>query len=480
VSRRVTTPRSSDNPAGARVLVGVPAFRGAAHIAETLRSIQRQDFGAFDALISVDNGDRATTDVCQPFLADPRFRVVVHDRHLQWAGNLNWLFSQLQHDFFCYWPQDDQATPDYLGQLVRHADAHPDWACTFSDIEWFGHGKAHLSFPSLDGPPLTRALYVFESLNGVPFRGLVRRDALDRAGPLRSTPFESAHEDFVWLTKLAREGKFGRVEGPLYLKRRHDDSLSLSWHQRDAAWRRAVWLEFGIGMLEAILPVVPANERDAALAIVLERLCCPKEGRVRFYDPLTEPAAFAGDFLRAARARCGITASSPAADDPIIRETLGPWLDAAEIPPATMLLNSLTQSGATEISFRAGGLGTRLLDLAWSVPEAWGTWNAAPSVSLSLPLPQDGRWAIELLCRGHAHSGHTQTVHVDVDDASDVARWHFDSLDDRWLRLVVWPRNAATTIRFRCPDAIAPLALGRSDDNRPLALALIVAKISRP
>jgi GT2 family glycosyltransferase len=473
------TPHPLDHPKPARILVGVPAFRGTDHIAETLRAIQRQDFGAFECLISVDNGDRATADACAPFLSDPRFRVVVHDQHLHWAGNFNWLLAKTRHDYFCYWPQDDLATPDYLGSLVRHADTHPDCACAFADIEWFGAGKANLFFPSLEGPPLTRALYVLESLNVVPFRGLVRSDVLTRVGGLRMTEFGSAHEEFVWLAKLAREGKLCRVEGPLYRKRQHDASLSLSWHQRGAVWRRGMWIEFGVGMLEAILPAVPAAEREAMLAVVLERLCVAKEDRVRFYDPLTEARAFAEDFLREARARCGIVAPSPAADDAIARETLGSWLNANAAQPAVALANMLRQPGAAEISFKAGGLGTRFLDAGWSVPEAWGSWSTGPSASLSLPLPQDGRWTIQLRCRSYADARHPQSVHVDIDNAADVAQWRFDRPEDKPQRLSVSPRDATTTIRFRFPDAISPLARGRSDDNRPLALGLVSARISR-
>ena len=70
-------------------------------------------------------------------------------------------------------------------------------------------------------------------MNGVPFRGLIRSDAMRRAGPLRHTPFQSAHEEFVWLAKLAREGMLGRVEGPLYCKRKHEGSLSPKWHLRE-------------------------------------------------------------------------------------------------------------------------------------------------------------------------------------------------------------------------------------------------------
>ena len=78
----------------ARILVGVPAYSGARHIAETLQCITEQDFAAFQVLISVDNCDNETARACEPFLTDPRFRMVVQDTQLGWDRNINWLMSE--------------------------------------------------------------------------------------------------------------------------------------------------------------------------------------------------------------------------------------------------------------------------------------------------------------------------------------------------------------------------------------------------
>jgi len=108
-----------------RVLIGVPAYRGAEHIGETLRSIAEQELASFEVSISIDNADRETAIACEPFLSDPRFRMVVHDKRLGWDGNINWLMSQCTAEFFCYWQQDDTATKDYLLSLIAFANANP-------------------------------------------------------------------------------------------------------------------------------------------------------------------------------------------------------------------------------------------------------------------------------------------------------------------------------------------------------------------
>src|ERR1041384_1202890 len=229
-----------------RILVGMPAYHGTEYIAETLRCIAEQEFTGFEVLISIDNADYRTADACGPFLDDRRFRMVVHQDHLGWDGNTNWVMDQCEAEFFCYWQQDDLTTADYLGSLIRFADDNPEFVCAFSDLQWFGDKHTRLSCPSLTGFALTRALYFLETMNGVPFRGLIRKAAIDRIGPIRQSGFSGAHEDFVWLAKLARDGALGRVPGPLYYKRKHENSVGSSWDRRGLQWWRAAWLEFGI------------------------------------------------------------------------------------------------------------------------------------------------------------------------------------------------------------------------------------------
>ena len=461
-----------NTPQRARVLIGVPAYRGERHIAETLRSIQEQEFGAFETLVSVDGGDRVTAQACEQFLSDPRFRLVVHERRLDWHGNINWVMEQVAHEFYCYWPQDDLATRDYLASLMRFADAHPDYVCAFSDIQWFEQDPIRAICPTLTGTALERTRYVFESMNGVPFRGLTRSDAMRRAGPLRHTPYQSAHEEFVWLARLAREGMLGRVEGPLYFKRKHEGSLSPKWHLREPSWKRAVWIEFGIGMLEAMMPLLSHAEHDSGLAIVLERLCCPRDARFRFYDPAAEPIQFAQDFLREARARCDIAARSHTQDQRIIDEALGRWLAAEALPPADVALAELTEKlaerGELTLNFSQGEIGTRLLQDGWAMPESWATWSISNAATLRLPIPEDSRqWAVTFQCAAHASAQHRQTIDVDVGHCMDAAQWRFDASGAVEKQLLL-PSGGDAVVRFRCPDAISPQALGQGEDPRPL------------
>jgi glycosyltransferase involved in cell wall biosynthesis len=68
-----------------RITVGLPVYRGADLVPKALDCLQRQTFRNFEAIISVDGGDEETAVACRPFLADPRFRMVIHPQRLDWV-----------------------------------------------------------------------------------------------------------------------------------------------------------------------------------------------------------------------------------------------------------------------------------------------------------------------------------------------------------------------------------------------------------
>ena len=462
----------------ARILVGVPAYRGAQHIAETLRCIAEQELSAFKVLISIDNADHETARACEPFLSDPRLCTVVHDRHLGWDRNINWLMAECDCEFFCYWQQDDLATTDYLSSLLRFADVNPDFVCAFADIQWFGDDRTRMICPSLTSFSLTRAQYFLETMNGVPFRGLIRKAAIDRAGPIRHTAFESAHEDFVWLAKLAREGTFGRAPGPLYYKRKHAEAVSTKWDRYAPEWWRGAWMEFGIGMLEAILPAVPPHERETALAVVLERLCCPKAGRRLSYEPGPECSSFAMDFLALARARCGLSAGDDARIVNTVTGLVRAHAEALDVR-VTPLMRRLEEHGRLDLEFDANGNGAPLLDSGWSIPEAWGVWSDDRVALLRLPLAADGRkWRVALELVAYAGSDHPQRVRVES-DGGEIVRWTFEDSATCAKELFISAKANHPLLTFTFPDAVSPQRRGESGDARALALGLVKATISR-
>ena len=293
------------------IFVAVPVYAGVAYVAETLRSIQAQDYGDLAVWISVDGDDRQSAEACEPFLGDSRFRMTVQPRRLGWAGNLNWLMDQCGEEFFCYWQQDDLCEASYLRVLEAFARRHPGAVCVFSDLQWFGTRAERVSTPSSTGGPLQRVLDQIEHGHYVPFRGLVPRKPLAAVGHVRLTPNNSALEDQVWLARLLALGPWQRAEGTLYFKRGHEAEAHRAW-ERSAHdhVRRSTWLEWGMGMLEAALGVAARHERGELAGVVLDRLTTARPGRWLFYDAASFGVealeSFRVDFVRLARERCGV------------------------------------------------------------------------------------------------------------------------------------------------------------------------------
>ena len=276
--------------------MGLPIYRGAAYMRSTLQCLQEQTFEDFDAIISVDGNDDETAAVCRPFLSDPRFRMVVHPRRLDWYGNLNWLLQQEMNEFFCYRQHDDTTSPDFFEQLLNVADANPSAATVYCDCQWSG-GRTDLeTAPSIEGTPLQRLLQHLEQLQPVAVRGLIRKGAIQQAGLVRSDEFRGLCEIFVWLAKVLRWGSFVRHPEPLYFRLDHADNF----HKDHQTWpeerRRAAWTTMFTGMLEAILPACSSpEERLYVQHVVLDRVTVFRPGRPYIYVP-KEPES-AGKFI---------------------------------------------------------------------------------------------------------------------------------------------------------------------------------------
>src|SRR5438445_371089 len=98
-------------------------------------------------------------------------------------------------------------------------------------------------FP-LTGSPIDRATAYMETLDTVPFRGLIRGSALVSTSGLllsESDPFESFGTEFRFMTELALLGEFRFVQGPTYYKRMHGTNLHLkreNWSddKKQLAW----------------------------------------------------------------------------------------------------------------------------------------------------------------------------------------------------------------------------------------------------
>ena len=164
-----------------RITVGLPVYKGADLIAKSLDCLQRQTFGDFEVIISVDGDDAETAAACRPFLVDPRFRMVVHPERLDWVGNFNWLLQQDLQEFFCYRQHDDTTAPEFFEVLLQAADKEPNAAAVYCDCQYTGGRNDIEIAPSIEGESSASDVSVYRTHHRrPPLRGLIRRALSDK------------------------------------------------------------------------------------------------------------------------------------------------------------------------------------------------------------------------------------------------------------------------------------------------------------
>jgi glycosyltransferase involved in cell wall biosynthesis len=267
-----------------RITVGMPLYRGRDQVADALRSLADQTFTDFEVIISVDGNDEESADACRPFLADPRFRMVVQPQRLDWYGNFNWLLQQPMGDFFCYRQHDDTTAPEFFERLIEVAEAHPDAAAVYADCQWHGGRSDIECAPSIEGNPLERQRQFIEQKQPVAVRGLIRREAVAQAGLVRADEFRALSEVFVWLAKVLRWGSFIRVPEPLYHRLDHTENYHKQWHDWPADRKRAAWTTMFTGWLEAVVPLCSTvEERLFFEHFILDRIAVLRPGQSYHY-----------------------------------------------------------------------------------------------------------------------------------------------------------------------------------------------------
>ena len=242
-----------------RITVGLPVYKGADLITKALDCLQRQTFPDFEAIISIDGADEETAAACQPFLSDSRFRMVVQSDRLDWVGNFNWLLRRDLQEFFCYQQHDDTVAPEFFETLLQTADVEPNAVAIYCDCRYSGRGLDHEyveKCPSITGDePLDRVFQYVQRASAAPVRGLIRRRAIQNAGPVRSDEFRGVLQIFGWLAKLLHWGTFERVAKPIYYRRYRANSLG-----HEPSLKQAAWPTMFTTLLDAAIPICHTRE----------------------------------------------------------------------------------------------------------------------------------------------------------------------------------------------------------------------------
>ncbi|MBE9549196.1 MAG: glycosyltransferase family 2 protein [Proteobacteria bacterium] len=133
------------------VTLCIPAWQSEQFIEETLGYAQRQSYPNLRILVSVDQCDDNTALICQRIAdSDPRVKVLVQEKRLGWAGNVNFLLQQVRSPLFALYWHDDIIGPRWVEILARAMIGNSQVVAAYGSTRHFGSHDYH----DLSGRPL--------------------------------------------------------------------------------------------------------------------------------------------------------------------------------------------------------------------------------------------------------------------------------------------------------------------------------------
>lgn len=174
------------------VSVCIPTYRGAEHIAETIKSVLAQTLGDFELVVIDDNSPDGTAEIVAAF-ADPRIRLLRNATNLGPEGNWNRCLGEARGTYFKLLPHDDLLHPECLRRQVDvlESDVEGEIAlvfCARTMVNASGRPQIVRRYPGRSEGRISSRSIIADcvrrgtNLMGEPAAVLMRRDRAIRVG----------------------------------------------------------------------------------------------------------------------------------------------------------------------------------------------------------------------------------------------------------------------------------------------------------
>jgi glycosyltransferase involved in cell wall biosynthesis len=241
-------------------------------IGDAIRSVLAQTRSDWELIVVDDGSPDDLVDVVTTFLSDPRVRLIRQPNAGAGAAR-NTAAGAARGSRYCIFDSDDQMAPEYLAQMGRFLDEHPDVDVVACDARLL-RGDTVLPTTYYQGgaprPPADRQLERLFAGNFVCPGAMVRRSAFDAVGGF--DPERGVLEDFdLWVRIANAGGRFALLDRPLLVYRVRPGGVS---RDQDGRLRLDPLREHTIRKHLERLDLAPAARRAARrrLAQVRQRI----------------------------------------------------------------------------------------------------------------------------------------------------------------------------------------------------------------
>lgn len=214
------------------VSVIIPVHNAEGFVAQTLESVAAQTYADHEVIVVDDGSVDASTSAIQPFLSDPRFKLISQPNAGISAAR-NTAIHASKGEWIALLDHDDLWLPEKLQSQAQIAAEHPEAGMIFANAELFSEdgiiGRYYPDRAAYPKPDLLEHL-----LEENPFCAgtmMIRRKCLDKYGPFDETlPGVDDYE--MWL-RLAMNGVTAAgTDEVLHRQRIHQKSFSAGNHAR--------------------------------------------------------------------------------------------------------------------------------------------------------------------------------------------------------------------------------------------------------
>jgi glycosyltransferase involved in cell wall biosynthesis len=210
------------------VSIGMPAYNGQTHIRQAIQSLQAQDLGDFELIVSDNGSTDATAEIVADLAArDSRIHLYRNARNIGAPANFSRVLEVARGTFFVWASCHDRWAPRFLSQCASVMQADDQVVLAYPRSAWIDRDDKVIG--SLGGEIDTRGLTAAARFRRSVRRrgaqaiyGLFRRSAVNRTPIVR----KALGPDNLLMAELAMIGAFAFVPDELFYMRKMGDFAS--------------------------------------------------------------------------------------------------------------------------------------------------------------------------------------------------------------------------------------------------------------